>query len=225
MILDPFLQKELPGLELARLAFETADGLSAEQVQRRAEPGVKEFLEEVLPLATFAKAIEGPERHIWVRYLGPNSAYDAEARFAGAYVDRGFLDANQFLEVTSAVAPYDYLQREALATDGSVFGGPNIRREGSRHQGGRVVSEPVARDGEDEANDTRDWVISAIRSKARRNYSQPSTLIVRVQAETPLNLHEWLHVIEGAHEQSTAAASFKACYLVDISQSVAFKAW
>jgi hypothetical protein len=77
MILEPFLGKTLPAFEFAKPAFDKADNLSANQVHLRAESGIKEFLEEVLPIATFAECWEQPERRISVEYFGPNHPHDA----------------------------------------------------------------------------------------------------------------------------------------------------
>src|SRR5690242_18156590 len=101
MILDPFLGRTLPAFEFARLAFDLADNLSANQVYLRPEPGIKEFLEEVLPLATFVKSWEQTERHISVEYFGPNHPHDAVITLSGAAIDAGFLEPRYHVEVTS----------------------------------------------------------------------------------------------------------------------------
>lgn len=224
-ILQQFLGRELSAFELAHEAFAIADRLSPKQVRLRDEDGVKELLEEVLPLAVFAKSLEGPESHVWIKYLGRNEPCDAIGRFSGALVERGFREGHQKLEVTSAIAPYEYLQREALVEDGVVFGDPNIYREGSRHRGGKVVNVPTVRDGSEYVDEACEWVADAIRKKSSRIYSQPCTLLVGLKAGKPLALQEWCSVVETGYKAGHKSG-FSAGYLVDtFSNSCIFKAW
>ena len=83
----------------------------------RSEPGIKEFLEEVLPIATFAKSWEQPERHISVEYFGPNHPHDAVITLSGAAIDAGFLEPRYHVEVTSAAFDREHLGRSALRGD------------------------------------------------------------------------------------------------------------
>src|SRR5262245_56539388 len=103
MITEPFVRKTLPAFEFARLAFDIADHLPADRVHLRYESGDKEFLEEILPIATFAKIWEKPGRRLSIEYFGPNHPYDATVALQGLDIDKGYLESFYYLEVTSAV--------------------------------------------------------------------------------------------------------------------------
>src|ERR1043166_1403892 len=196
MILEPFVRKTLPAFEFARLAFEIADNLSANQVYLRPEPGIKEFLEEVLPIATFAKSWEQPERHVSVEYFGPNHPHDAVIKLSGTAIDTGFFRSHYNVEVTSAAFEREHLEREALARYGSVFCDPNIHRSGSRRRrDDRIVSEATAQDADTPVKDLQAWVLRAIETKADHSYAKPSILLVRTEPSRPLALSEWCSVV------------------------------
>lgn len=224
MILEPFVRKTLPAFEFARLAFEIADNLSADQVYLRSEPGIKEFLEEVLPIATFSKAWEQPERHISVKYFGPNHPHDAVISLNGAAIAAGFFEPRYYVEVTSAAFDREHLEREALARYGSVFCDPNIHRVGSRHRrDNRIVSQATAEDADTPVKDLQSWILRAIEAKADHSYAKPSILLVRTDPSRPLALSEWCSVIS-AVSSAARASQFDAVVLVDWYKSVVHQA-
>ena len=71
--------------------------------------------EEILPIATFLKSWEKPERHVTVEYFGANHPFDAIFTLDGAAVTAGFLAPAYHIEVTSAIFEYQHLEREALS--------------------------------------------------------------------------------------------------------------
>jgi hypothetical protein len=91
-------------------------------------PGVKELVEEVMPLAALLKHLENPELKVRCKYVGGEASHDARLRLSGRPVDQGFFEQDYYVEVTSALSPADYLRREALTRYGSVFGGAEIKR-------------------------------------------------------------------------------------------------
>jgi len=215
MTLEPFRGNKLPAFEFARLAFDIADQLTGEQVFLRRAPGLKAFVEEVLPIATFAKSWEKPERHVTVQYFGGNHPYDAAVTLHGGAIDAGFFEPLYHLEVTSAAFEREHLEREALARYGSVFGDPNIHRVGSRRRGDdQIVSQATAQDGDTPATNLQSWVIRAITAKSDRNYPAPSILVVRAEPSRPLALTEWCSVVAAANP-AARASQFEAVVLVD----------
>jgi hypothetical protein len=215
-LLDPFKQP-IPAFEFARLAFASIDDLHTQEFELRRDPEVKRLVEEVLPIAIFAKSFEGPERHIVVTYVAHGNTFDGEIIVSGTTVEHGFLESKYYLEVTSAVAPYEYLQREALARYGSVFGGSNIRRTGSTARGdAEVVSKAVVRDVGDDLEDAKRWVADAISSKSGLAYPRPCFLLVRVEPESNLSLFGWASLVASVRDVSLASG-FKAVCLVHTS--------
>jgi hypothetical protein len=199
------------------MAFAAMDNLHTQEFELRRDPEVKRLVEEILPIAMFAKSLEGPERHIVVTYFGDSQTFDGEIIVSGATVESGFLESKYYLEITSAVAPYEYLQREALARYGSVFGGPNIRRSGSSGRGDAgVSSKPVVRDVGDDLEDAKRWVRQAISSKCGRAYPQPCLLLVRVEPESNLSLTDWASLISSVRDVCLAS-DFKSVYVVHTS--------
>ena len=221
-LIEPFVRKALPAFKFAQLAYDIADDLTSDQVYLRKEPSIKPFLEEVLPIATFAKIWERPGRHLTVEYFGPNHPYDATVSLCGSEVDEGDIESVYYVEVTSAMFEREHLEREALARDGSVFHDPNIHHVGSRHKGDRrIVSHATAEDGDTSLKELQAWVISAIEAKNSHTYRKPSILIVRSEPSRPLALSEWSSLIAAA--SSVARASqFDAVVVVDWYSSIVY---
>ena len=136
-------RKRLPAFQFAKKAFAELDNLHASGAHRRNEHGMRELIEEVLPIACFVKHSEGPERHIKVRYYGGNEKFDGKLWMYGAIVEEGYCQPEYYLEVTSAISSTEYRQREALERYGYVFPGPDVQRKGSRKKGGdQIISKP-----------------------------------------------------------------------------------
>src|ERR1044072_1001726 len=215
MTLEPFIGRSIPAFDFARAAFEFADSLTADEGPLCQVRVVKRFLEEILPIATFAKAWEKPERHLTVEYFGGNHPYDATVSLHGAAIAAGFFEPLYYIEVTSAVFENEHLEREALARYGSVFGDPNIHRVGSKRRGDdRIVSQATAQDGDAPVATLTDWVIRAITEKADHTYPDPSLLLLRAEPSRPLALSEWCSVVASCH-QAARASQFKSVVLVD----------
>jgi hypothetical protein len=223
-LIEPFVRKALPAFEFARLAYDIADNLTPDQVNLRKEPpNIKPFLEEVLPIATFAKIWEMTGRHLTIEYFGPNHPYDAMISLRGSEVDKGFIKSSYYLEVTSAVFEHEHLEREALARDGAVFHDPNIHHVGSLHRGDRrIVSHATAEDGDTPLKDLQTWILSAIEAKDSHAYMKPSILIVRAEPSRPLALSEWSSLVATASPVARTS-QFNAVVVVDWYSSIAHR--
>ncbi len=147
-MLEQFRRSFLTTGVFVRRAFASLESLSAEEYWKRSLPGSKELIEEILPVATLIKHLEVPDRRVRCRFVGGSENHDAEIRLSGPEVEAGFLEPFYYLEGTSAGFPKAHLRREAMARHGHVFGGPDIRRVGSRARGtDDVESRAVAVDG------------------------------------------------------------------------------
>ena len=215
--LNQFRKSHLTAPVFWARALKAADGLPESDVNCSPwRPDVKALLEEVLPVAFLARALDIPERRVRCRYLAEDEdPCDASIRLDGRSVARGFGGPPHYwVEVTSAQFPREDLRREALGLDGAVFGDPNIRSTCSRHRGNRrVISEAVTRDGTAPVDDVCRWVREAVDRKATKTYPEPCLLIVRVLPERNFSLGEWGKVLREVPSQAVCDA-FEAVYLV-----------
>jgi hypothetical protein len=184
----------------------------------------KKVVEEILPIAAFLKHFEIPGRQVKCRYFPGNQPYDARIKVHGEEVQSGYIEQSYFLEVTSAMSSYDYLEREALSRYGSIFGGGNIRRIGSRQKGNnQIVSEAMVEDGDAPVKKASEWVIARLQAKAKREkYPEPCILLVHVEPERPLCIREWLIVVENI-QSSVNHDNFKATFLVNAWRNVVLR--
>lgn len=223
MILESFIGKKLAAFEFAGLAFQLADNLPSAEVRLRREPGTKQFLEEILPLAVLAKTWERTGRHLFVEYCGPNKPQDAIIRLQGTEIDQGWLEPLYHVDVTSALFERAHYEREALAHQGSVFHDPNIQKSGSKHKGNRhIVSHATAEDMDAPRQNLEHWVLNALRNKAKNSYPKPSMLIVNAEPSRPLGLTEWCSVI-AAVSPASRSSQFDVVVLVDWYNSAAYR--
>jgi hypothetical protein len=205
----------------SRRAFAGLESLHTQDFHGKRERNVKKLIEEVVPIAIFARNFEAPERRVKCKYTSVSiSPSDGEMRLSGASVEGGFVESFYYLEVTTAEAPYEYLKREALAKNGFVFSGPKIRRIGSRQKSDSVIkSEPSVTDGDSGVTDTVRMVQAAIEKKLEIAYPSPCILLVRVEPEGILGFREWCAVAEngavaGAYEK------FAGIYIIYTSSAL-----
>jgi hypothetical protein len=191
-VLNDFRRSFLTVPVFVQRVYAALESLGGDEYRMRSIDGAKELIEEVVPLAALLKHLEVPDRHLRCKFVGGHLDHDAQIRISGPEVDRGFLENNYHVEITSAVSPLDYLRREALTRYGHVFGGPDIHREGSRRTGNdKIVSRAVAEDGEAAIHNAITWVKERLAAKAGKRYRKPCILAVNVEPDRPLSLSEW----------------------------------
>lgn len=191
-MLDKFRRSFLSVPVFVRRAYSALEALDGDQYRMRSTAGAKELIEEIIPLAALLKHLEIPDRHVRCRFVGGDQDHDAQIRISGPEVEHGLIEHRYFVEVTSAISPDDYLQREALTRYGHVFGGGDIRRIGSKRRGDdQIVSRAVAVDGQAAVENAITWVKRRLIAKAARDYPSPCILAVNVEPERPLSLSEW----------------------------------
>ena len=193
-------------------AYSTLEQFTANEFRLRKGKGCKELVEEIIPIAAFLKHFERPGRKVTCKYYPGNQNYDAKIRVQGDELRYDYIKRSYYLEVTSAVSSYDFLEREALARYGSIFGGGDIRRVRDRRNGtDEIVSKAVAEDGDAVVIKASEWVKGRLKAKANKTYPDPCILLVQVEPERPLYLHEWLTVVEnvrGSVDRKVFAATF-----------------
>ncbi len=196
-MLNDFRRSFLTVPVFVRRAYAALEALDDNEYRSRSADGVKELIEEVMPLAALLKHLEIPGRHVRCRLVGGDRDHDAQIRMSGPEVDRGIWEPLYFVEVTSAVFPQDYLRREALTRYGSVFLGPVISRIGSKRKGNdRIVSPAAAEDGDAPVQNAITWVRERLIAKAAKTYPSPCLLVVNVNPDRPLTLGEWSKLVK-----------------------------
>lgn len=215
-VTENFSKSYLSTATFVSRAYGTVEQLSTNQVLMRKGKGVKKLVEEIIPIAAFLKHFEIPGRRVRCKHFPGNQNYDAKIRVQGDDVCLGFIEKEYFLEVTSAVSSYDFLEREALSDNGSVFGGGKIRREKASR---RIISDAVAEDHDAPIIKASEWVAACLTDKANKTYPQPCILLVQVEPERPLNTREWLTIVENI-QSSVNREAFTATYLVNAWRNV-----
>lgn len=209
---DRFNKSYLSTAIFVSRAYAAIEQLNTDDRFMRKAKGSKKLIEEIIPIAAFLKHFEVPGRQVRCKHFPGNQNYDAKIKIQGSEVHSGFIEKEYFVEVTSAVSTYAHLEREALSRHGSVFGGGKIRREkGSR----QIISEAVAEDHDAPVTKASEWVIERLKHKgSKETYPRPCILFVQVEPERPLNIHEWVTVVQNIQGNVNREA-FTATYLVD----------
>jgi hypothetical protein len=217
-MLGAFRNGFLPTAEFVERAYSAFEGLDADSIRMRRGDGTKKLIEEVLPIAAFLKYLEIPERRITCRLAEANQDHDAMIRVSGTYVEHGYFQASYYVEVTTAPSPWDHLEREAVTTNGFVFGGGKIRRDPTT---GQLVSEAVAVNGTDAVTNLAASTAARIEDKCLNTYQQPCILILAVHPERPFEITEWAELASGV-SQAGNRDRFAARYAVDWSTNMVF---
>jgi len=190
--LDRFSKGYLTVPVFVKRAYDELEALDGNSYRLRKGDGTKELVEEIRPLAAFLKYFERPGRSVKCRFFTGNQNYDAKIKLKGEDIDRGWIEEQFFVEVTTAVSSWDYLEREAISRYGSTFGGGDIRRVGSRKKGSdRIESRAVAQDHDAPVKNAIEWTKTALRKKNEKLYPKPCILVVHVENERPFSVHEW----------------------------------
>lgn len=82
-----------------------------------------------------------------------------------------------------------------------------------------IVSKAVAEDGDAVVSKASDWVKERLKAKANKTYPEPCILLVQVEPERPLNIHEW-SAVAGNVRGSVNREVFTATYLVNAWRNV-----
>jgi hypothetical protein len=219
-MLDEFPRSFLSTAKFVERAYRAWERLDADAIRMRSGDGTKELIEEVLPIAAFIKHLEVSFRQIRCKLANANKNHDATILISGEEVEDGFLKPSYYLEVTSAMSPTDYLEREALTRNGFVFGGGDIRRDVSK-KSGDIVSNAAARDGTAAVENLSRWISERIAAKTAKDYPQPCILVVSVYPERRFNIHEWAEAVASVGCRIDSDP-FDARYVVNWSTNTVF---
>ena len=224
--LRQFQERSLPASEFADRAFAALEGVPDDIAIHLRVGDVKKLIEEILPIAVFAKRFDAIERRVHCKYLGASDDdADAEITLNGRAVDLGFYAERLLIEATCAEDDKAYLRREALARHGGVFTGKNIRRIGRRGAPeSRIESVPDVRDGGSGPIEMAGAVRAAVDRKAAKKYSPERVLVVRLDPDFPVNDHALARVVQHAN-LAAKYVGLLAIFIVDCSTASIMQTW
>jgi len=214
----------LDGLEFCRAAYDVLEAIKAEpggitELQGGSSRRAKKLLEEILPLAAFVQARYGPGSRMQVRWSGGNQPYDAQAYYRGGLVDRGFLPAEQYLEITTAEPGNEYLVRERMAKVGGSFAAIGTRRDPITRE---VVSDPVAVEHRDEMDGLVRLIVARVQNKTAHGYPENTALVVHCNLGGVILEDDWAHIVAAVREALKAQSlPFTEAVLVHHANGIA----
>jgi hypothetical protein len=167
---------------------ETPQGIEA-ILMRRGK--CKQLVEELLPICKYIQEKYRPGRYISVTWKDGNQTYDAELRSAGSYVTHGCYPENSFIEVTCVVHPNDYLAREHLNANGTVFGLDGLTRTKDH----KVNSIPHIHIGDIFIENYASLVLTELTKKSIKPYPDRTALVIQCSLNRPYFQHEWEKLI------------------------------
>ena len=214
-VLDDFRRSFLSTTAFVQRAYRAVERLDGDAFRMRSGDGTKALVEEVMPVAALMKHLETPSRRVRCRLAPENASHDAQLRMSGTEVEHGYFKSAYHLEVTCATAPTDFLTREALTRNGYVYGGGDIRREGSRKKGNdRVVSKATAVSGTAAVGNLVSWIADRIAAKSAKPYPQPCILVIGVSPERNFTARDWADLVDSIPADSDHL-TFEFRYIVD----------
>lgn len=189
----------LDGLEFCSRAYAAFDEIrngqgGIEELRMRKTPRAKKMVEEVLPLARYVQARYGPGFRMRIRWRGGNQSSDAYLNCFGAEVVALGIPSRQFLEVTTAVHPHEYLAREHLNESGLAYAPRSTYRDRKSRV---VISKPSVFRDLQLAEELLAQVRSAIQRKSRKRYPRPISLLIQCVVTAPILDDEWSYVVQG----------------------------
>src|SRR5450631_2026315 len=107
---------------------------------------------------------------------------------SGALIERRMYLRKLFIEVTTSVHQNEHLARRLLHERGGSFGIKGVSRNKST---GDIVSKPYAYDGSELASDLASQILARLKSKASKNYSPGTVLIINCIPNTLILDSDW----------------------------------
>jgi hypothetical protein len=193
----------MDGLTFCKKAYRLFDTIrnGPEGVKRlRLRPGhdeAKKLIEEVLPIARYVQMKYSLKTRLKIRWIDGSQPYDAYLSVSvPKYVPeevRKTYPRDQHLEVTTAAYRNDFLSRLQLHTVGGSFGPREIKRD---LKTGKISSKPHVYDRQKMPSDFSALVKGRIKSKAKKNYPENTSLVIRCELDTIFLDNEWDCMIE-----------------------------
>jgi len=213
--IDQFTNEFIGVAEFSDRAIKALEQLHSSEVHFPRPRNVKSLIEEIWPMAIFARSLDIPQQRVSIKYSGNRSNEpDGRIRLSGSSVSFGWIDAFYDIETTVAEQENEYLHRELLATTGAAFHNPDTKRVGSRRQADSFISnEPKAVSSEAPLLETIEVVSKAIRRKVDKEYQNLPILVVNVNSGWNLTTSELCEVAEAVYTDELRS-TFPGVYLV-----------
>lgn len=154
---------------------------------------MNKFIKEVLPIARYVQMKYCPGRKIKVKWIDGNQSYDAYLLTSGFLVDRGEVSRKQFIEVTTAVHPNDYLCRQYFVKKGYSWGPKGTKRDKNTKG---IISKPYVYTDREHADDFEAIIKSRIEEKSKLKYPENTILLIWCQLSYPFEDSEWCYMVD-----------------------------
>jgi hypothetical protein len=213
----------LDGLAFCAKAYDIFDEIRSspngiEELRLRRSRRSKKLLEEILPLAAFVQARYGPGRRLRIRWRGGNQGYDALLRCSGAVVENMKIPRTQYIEVTTAVHPTEYLVREQVNAEGFSFGARGTRRDPKTR---KIISVPVACENVSHLEALTTLIRARIAEKASKRYPAQTCLLVQCELGVVVLEEEWDEIIQALRAAlRTERHRFREVVIVEVGNRV-----
>jgi hypothetical protein len=171
----------------------------------------KRLVEEILPIAMYVQSRYGPGLRLKVKWVGGGQPYDAILHTSGSLVEHIGLPRRQYLEVTTAVHPNDYLRREHLSREGFSFGAKGTSRDPKTKT---TISVPYVYKNVEHKTELVDLISSRITAKSGKEYPKPISLIVQCDVDRPILDEEWGDIVRALRERAIVH-SFREVVIVE----------
>jgi len=183
------------------------------RLRMRPSKDEKRLIEELIPLARYVQARYREGRRIKVRWFAGSQPYDGQLLSAGAIVDKDLAPKRVFVEVTTAVHQNDYLMRQALQEQPSVFGLKGLSRDKKTRA---IASEPHVFTPAERAADLADTIIARLQEKTEKGYPPNTVLIIYCVLHGVTYDNEWNDAIAQV-AAANAHHAFAEVFLIETS--------
>jgi hypothetical protein len=205
----------MDGLEFCKRVYDLFDEVQGSdngpsRLRMRPTRLEKKLIEELLPLSRYIQFNYRIGRYISICWIDDNQTYDAEIMQTGFYVNDNFYPPKAFLEVTCAMHPNDYLNREMLEVHGYSYGVENV----SRTPDGGVTSDQQLMSGTEFIPPFAEIIHQRISKKSELPYPKNTSLIIDCSLNYYYFDSEWQKLMSIVRD-NLPETSFKEIFLFD----------
>lgn len=197
-MLEELDSKMIDGLEFCSKVYSIFDKLrlkedGSETISLREVPFGKLMDEELLPICRYIQTYYRAGRYISVKWIKGSQQYDAELLQKGACVEHGYYPENAFLEITSAMHKNEHWKWKL----GHAFSPEEVKRKKDETR----VCEPVIFTNFEHVDNFVPVVVNSIEEKAKKNYTENTSLVVQCFLNSLYTNNEWEYLISKVREK------------------------
>ncbi len=185
--LDTFHDKWMDGYLFCRRVYRWLEQIKKQpgglsKLRGRKSTEERKLIQELLPLAQFIRVKYRPGNSIRIKWKNGNQPYDAMIRQTDFLSRSSRYPSDQFIEVTCAEHPNEYLARELSAAD---IGRSSVEGLYRDKESKTIISVPTVRSGYEHVDSFVEFVSARISEKASKAYPDNTVLIVACDLCTP----------------------------------------